>query len=81
MQYHCSLIFVCIPVSPFVVDGAVHFTHKRETTINFIDIKNLNSKCTCGLASFSGQVQLIIYCIVDRVRQNFQGDPSIQSGT
>lgn len=79
MQYHCSIIFFCIPVSPFIVDGAVCFTHNRETTINFIDIMKFNSKCTSGLASFSGQVKLIIYCIVDKVRQNCQGDPPAQS--
>lgn len=56
VQYHCGLIFVCIPVSPFVVDGPVHFTHKRETTIIFIDITQSNSKCTGGLASFIGEV-------------------------
>lgn len=65
-----------------VVDGVVHLTDKRVFMCFLIQKSNLtkfNSNCDSGLTRFDGKVHLIVYCIEDRVRQNCQGESSIES--
>lgn len=55
-----------------VVDGLMHFTHKREVEICLLiqngDLTKLDSKCTSGLTRCDGKVHLIVYCIEDGIR-------------
>ena len=42
--------------STCVTDGVMHFTHRKEATIYFIDITKSNGKCDSGLTTFDGKV-------------------------
>lgn len=87
---YISLIYVfhtlvlydnCMEVFSFVANGVMHFTLKKEATIYFInsELTEFKGKCNSGLTRFDGKVHLLIFCIEDRVRQNCQGDLSVES--
>lgn len=62
------------------MDAVTHFTCRRSSLM-FIDryLTKFDSKCCSGLTAFNGKAHLIIYCTEDRVRQDCQEDPTIES--
>lgn len=53
----------------------MHFTCKRGAAICFLiqnsDFTMFGSKCVSDLTRVDGRVNLVVYCIEDRVRQHW----------
>lgn len=59
--------------------GRGHTLHLREYFIDMTELRKLNGKRSSGLTRFNGKIHLSVYCIEDKVRQNCQGNCSVES--
>lgn len=78
----CQPIAYCQPYPPMlsapsVVNGVTHFPWKREVAM-FI-LTRFDSKRDSALTSFDGNVHLVISCIENKVGQNCQRHPRVES--